>query len=69
MDSSIDMIYVYIAFRWSMGAGQTYQWALSYPKMVERILPFCGSAKTSPHNMVRKASHPAIRALIPRCEV
>jgi homoserine O-acetyltransferase len=37
---------------WSMGAGQTYQWAVSYPEMVARILPFCGSAKTSEHNIV-----------------
>jgi homoserine O-acetyltransferase/O-succinyltransferase len=37
---------------WSMGAGQTYQWAVSHPEMVPRILPFCGSAKTSPHNIV-----------------
>jgi homoserine O-acetyltransferase/O-succinyltransferase len=37
---------------WSMGAGQTYQWAVSYPEMVTRILPFCGSAKTSEHNIV-----------------
>ncbi len=37
---------------WSMGAGQTYQWAVSYPDMVKRILPFCGSAKTSLHNIV-----------------
>ena len=37
---------------WSMGAGQTYQWGVSYPKIVERILPFCGSAKTSLHNIV-----------------
>ena len=37
---------------WSMGAGQTYQWALSYPEMVPRILPFCGSARTSRHNFV-----------------
>jgi homoserine O-acetyltransferase len=37
---------------WSMGAGQTYQWAVSHPEMVARILPFCGSAKTSPHNIV-----------------
>lgn len=37
---------------WSMGAGQTYQWAVSYPDMVKRILPFCGSAKTSLHNFV-----------------
>lgn len=37
---------------WSMGAGQTYQWGISYPDMVERIFPFCGSAKTSLHNIV-----------------
>ncbi len=37
---------------WSMGAGQTYQWGVSHPEMVERILPFCGSAKTSLHNIV-----------------
>ena len=37
---------------WSMGAQQTYQWGCLYPEMVERIAPFCGSAKTSPHNIV-----------------
>lgn len=37
---------------WSMGAGQTYQWGVSYPEMVDRIFPFCGSAKTSLHNIV-----------------
>ncbi|MGH2847050.1 MAG: alpha/beta fold hydrolase, partial [Thermoleophilaceae bacterium] len=37
---------------WSMGAGQTYQWAVSYPEMVKRILPFCGSSTTSEHNVV-----------------
>jgi homoserine O-acetyltransferase/O-succinyltransferase len=37
---------------WSMGAGQTYQWAVSYPEIVPRILPFCGSARTSRHNFV-----------------
>jgi len=37
---------------WSMGAQQTYQWACLYPDMVEKIAPFCGSAKTSPHNFV-----------------
>jgi len=37
---------------WSMGAQQTYQWGCLYPEMVERIAPFCGSAKTSPHNFV-----------------
>ncbi|QIS06388.1 alpha/beta fold hydrolase [Nocardia brasiliensis] len=37
---------------WSMGAGQTYQWAVSHPEMVRRIAPFCGSARTSVHNKV-----------------
>ena len=37
---------------WSMGAGQTYQWAVSYPDMVQRACPFCGSSKTSEHNVV-----------------
>ncbi|MET8006132.1 alpha/beta fold hydrolase [Nonomuraea glycinis] len=37
---------------WSMGGGQTYQWAVSHPDMVRRILPFCGAATTSLHNIV-----------------
>lgn len=37
---------------WSMGAQQTYLWASLYSDMVERALPFAGSAKTSPHNFV-----------------
>lgn len=37
---------------WSMGAGQTYQWAVSYPDMVQRAAPFCGSSTTSEHNIV-----------------
>jgi homoserine O-acetyltransferase len=37
---------------WSMGAAQTYQWAVSHPDVVPRILPFCGAAKTSRHNIV-----------------
>lgn len=37
---------------WSMGAGQTYQWAVSYPEMVQRAAPFCGSSVTAPHNKV-----------------
>jgi homoserine O-acetyltransferase len=37
---------------WSMGAQQSFQWAALYPEMVERVAPFCGSAKTSPHNYV-----------------
>jgi homoserine O-acetyltransferase len=35
-----------------MGAGQTYQWAVTHPEMVQRMLPFCGSPRTAPHNKV-----------------
>ncbi|KAJ9652559.1 hypothetical protein H2201_009213, partial [Coniosporium apollinis] len=37
---------------WSMGAGQTYQWATQYPDFMDLVAPFCGSAKTSLHNQV-----------------
>ena len=37
---------------WSMAGCQSYQWAAQYPDMVGAILPFCASAKTSPHNFV-----------------
>ena len=37
---------------WSMAGCQSYQWGAQYPDMVAAILPFCGSAKTSPHNVV-----------------
>jgi homoserine O-acetyltransferase len=37
---------------WSMAGCQAYQWAVQYPDMVGAILPFCASAKTSPHNFV-----------------
>lgn len=35
---------------WSMAAQQTFQWGALYPDMVERIAPFCGSARTSRGN-------------------
>lgn len=37
---------------WSMAGCQAYQWAAQYPQMVDAIVPFCASAKTSPHNFV-----------------
>ena len=37
---------------WSMGAGQSYQWATQYPDFMDLVVPFCGSAKTSLHNQV-----------------
>ena len=37
---------------WSMGAGQTFQWATQYPDFMDLIVPFCGAAKTAEHNQV-----------------
>jgi homoserine O-acetyltransferase len=37
---------------WSMAGCQAFHWAAQYPEMVEAILPFCASARTSPHNFV-----------------
>jgi pimeloyl-ACP methyl ester carboxylesterase len=37
---------------WSMGAGQTFQWGTQFADFMDLLVPFCGSAKTSPHNQV-----------------
>jgi len=37
---------------WSMGAGQSFQWATQFPDFMDYCIPFCGSAKTSLHNQV-----------------
>lgn len=37
---------------WSMGAGQSFQWATQFPEFMDLAVPFCGSAKTSLHNQV-----------------
>ena len=37
---------------WSVAGCQSYQWAAQYPDMVRAIVPFCASAKASPHNIV-----------------
>ncbi len=36
----------------SMGAAQTYQWAVSHPEMVKRAAPIVGASITSEHNQV-----------------
>ena len=41
---------------YSMGAQQAFQWAVSHPGFVERIAPFCGTARTTAHNAVFLAS-------------
>lgn len=36
----------------SMGAQQTYEWAVRYPDMVKRAAPICGTAKNTPHDFL-----------------
>jgi homoserine O-acetyltransferase len=36
----------------SMGAQQAFHWGARAPELVERIAPFCGSARTAEHNVV-----------------
>ena len=43
----------------SIGAQQAYQWACLSPDMVPRLLPFCGSARTSRFNYVFLAGQKA----------
>ena len=42
---------------WSMGAEQTYEWAVRHPDMVKRALPFAGTAKTTPHDYLFVRAH------------
>jgi homoserine O-acetyltransferase len=43
---------VRMVYGFSMGAQQAFHWAALFPERVERIAAICGSAKTSPHNVV-----------------
>ena len=41
-----------LVFGWSMAGCQSYEWGAQFPDLVDAILPFCASARTSPHNQV-----------------
>ena len=41
-----------LATGFSMGGQQANHWAAIFPDMVERLAPWCASAKTAPHNWV-----------------
>jgi homoserine O-acetyltransferase len=47
----IDHLYAVVGF--SMGAQQAFQWAVSHPNFVSKVVPYCGSAKEYPHGKVR----------------
>ena len=44
----IDRVKLVVGY--SMGAQQAFQWGSLYSDMVQAIAPFCGTARTSPHN-------------------
>jgi homoserine O-acetyltransferase len=41
-----------LVFGGSMGAQQTYEWAVRYPEMVKRAAPIAGTPKATPHEIV-----------------
>jgi len=43
---------VRLDYGFSMGAQQAFHWGALFPDRVERLAAICGSAKTSPHNLV-----------------
>lgn len=43
---------VALVIGWSMGGMQAWEWASQFPDLVERLLPFCATARCSPHNHV-----------------
>ncbi|KAI0084891.1 alpha beta hydrolase fold protein [Irpex rosettiformis] len=46
---NVQKIFCVIGF--SMGGQQAYHWPVMFPDFVERFIPICGSARTSPHNI------------------
>ena len=55
-----------VVIGFSMGAGQTFQWASQYPGQVRAAVPFCGSARTATHNWVFLESVKAALQLDPK---
>ena len=47
----LGIIHARAVLGWSMGAGQTYQWGTQFPDFMDLLVPFCGSARTSDHNI------------------
>ncbi|HEY3752356.1 MAG TPA: alpha/beta fold hydrolase [Pseudonocardiaceae bacterium] len=47
---SVDRVAAVYGF--SMGAGQAYHWAATFPELVERAIVVCGSSRTAVHNQV-----------------
>ena len=52
LSEALGVTHIALVLGWSMAGCQAYQWGAQFPDMVDAILPFCGSARTSPHNRV-----------------
>jgi homoserine O-acetyltransferase len=50
---------------WSMGAQQTYEWAVRFPEMVPRAAAFAGTARTPVHNQIFIDLHTELMASDP----
>ncbi|KAK5228469.1 hypothetical protein LTR72_002353 [Exophiala xenobiotica] len=50
LTSHLGITHLRMVTGWSMGAGQSFQWATQYPDFMDIVVPFCGSARTSIHN-------------------
>ncbi|KAH8698935.1 homoserine acetyltransferase family protein [Talaromyces proteolyticus] len=47
-----DISHLRAVLGWSMGGGQTFQWATQYPGFMDLAVPFCGAARVALHNNV-----------------
>ena len=53
LTSELGVTHLRAVIGFSMGAQQAFQWAVSHPAFMDRIVAYCGTAKTYPHGVVR----------------
>jgi homoserine O-acetyltransferase len=53
LTEELELTHLRALIGFSMGAEQTFEWAVSYPNFADRIVATSGTAKTYPHGVVR----------------
>ena len=53
LTSELGVTHLRAVIGFSMGAQQAFQWSVSHPAFMDRIVAYCGTAKTYPHGVVR----------------
>ena len=53
LTESLKITHLRALIGFSMGAQQAFQWAVSYPLFIDRVVATSGTAKTYPHGVVR----------------